>query len=124
MTLGGRVAQVSPGSIADEIGIEPDDLLVSINGHPLRDVIDYQFYSAEEELVLHIRRGHRVHRIEVQRDYDEELGFTLPSRSLTAYKSASTTAPFVSSLRCPEECAAHSMCEMMTTVSPSCTAAM
>lgn len=94
MTLGGRVAQVSPGSIADEIGIEPDDLLVSINGHPLRDVIDYQFYSAEEELVLHIRRGHRVHRIEVQRDYDEELGFTFAEPLFDGIQECVNNCPF------------------------------
>ncbi|MFO7697464.1 MAG: DUF512 domain-containing protein [Anaerolineae bacterium] len=74
ITHGGLVAEVEPGSIADEIGVEPGDLLVSINGHPLRDVIDYQFYGAEENLVLHIRRGNRVHRIEVEREYDEVLG--------------------------------------------------
>ncbi len=94
MTLGGRVAQVDPGSIADEIGIAPGDLLVSINGHPLRDVIDYQFHSAEEELVLHIRRGHRVHRIEVQRDYDEELGLAFTEPLFDGIQECSNRCPF------------------------------
>jgi type II secretory pathway component PulC len=44
--LGGRIADVEPGSIGEEIGVEPGDVLVSINGHPLRDVIDFQFYGS------------------------------------------------------------------------------
>jgi NifB/MoaA-like Fe-S oxidoreductase len=67
---GGRIAGVEPGSIAEEIGIEPGDVLASINGHRLRDVIDYQFYGAEEELVLEVVRNGEVHRIDVEREYD------------------------------------------------------
>jgi len=49
-------------------------VLVSINGHPLRDVIDYRFYGAEEDLELLVERdGERI-IYEVERSYDQELG--------------------------------------------------
>lgn len=94
VTFGGRVAFVEPGSIADEIGVEPGDLLVSINDHPLRDVIDYQFYGAEEHLVLQIRRGHRVHRIEVERDYDEALGLRFTEPLFDGLRQCANKCPF------------------------------
>jgi len=77
---GGEIAQVAPGSVGHEIGIEPGDILVSINGHVLRDVIDYEFYSDDETLMLVVERDGERHRLEVEMDYDETLGldFTEP----------------------------------------------
>jgi putative radical SAM enzyme (TIGR03279 family) len=71
---GGVIAAVEPGSLGEEIGLEPGDRLVSINGHPLRDIIDVQFYGAEESLDLKVERDGERWRIEVERDYEEELG--------------------------------------------------
>jgi len=72
--MGGVVAAVREGSIAEELGLRPGDVLISINGHVLRDIIDYRFYGAEEELELLVERdGERiVHQVE--RGYDQELG--------------------------------------------------
>lgn len=52
----------------------PGDELLSVNGHRLRDVIDYRFYSAEEELQLVIRRGGEVFTRRLRRGYGEDLG--------------------------------------------------
>ena len=84
MAKGGVIAEVHSGSIAAELGLQPGDVLVSINGHILRDVIDYRFYGAEEELELvavsPVGPNYRVERdgkqivYQVERDYDQELG--------------------------------------------------
>ncbi|HFD38418.1 MAG TPA: DUF512 domain-containing protein, partial [Anaerolineae bacterium] len=71
---GGLITAVEPGSLAAEIGLEPGDRLLSINGHPLRDVIDVQFYGAEEWLALRVERNGRRFTVEIGRDYDETLG--------------------------------------------------
>ena len=71
---GGVIKDVASGSLGEEIGIEPGDILRSINGHCLRDVIDYQFYSDDEELELVLERSGKQHVIEVERDLDEHLG--------------------------------------------------
>jgi putative radical SAM enzyme (TIGR03279 family) len=73
---GGVIAAVEPGSLADEIGLEPGDQLIAINGHPLRDIIDVQFYSAEETLELVLARAGDQWSMEVERDYDQELGLS------------------------------------------------
>ena len=78
---GGVIAAVEPGSLAERIGLAPDDQLVAINGHRLRDIIDVQFYSAEETLELLVVRRGEERLIEAERSYDESLGlsFTNPT---------------------------------------------
>lgn len=77
---GGAVSAVEPGSIAAELHIRPGDVLVSINGRRLRDVLDVQFYTAEETLELLVRRGRQEFSVYAERDYDRPLGldFTSP----------------------------------------------
>mgnify|MGYP000896508985 CR=1 FL=1 len=72
--LGGLIATVRPASLGAEAGLEPGDRLLSINGHRLHDIIDYRYYGAEEELVLLIERAGERQRLEVERDYDKDLG--------------------------------------------------
>ena len=81
MAKGGVIAEVNSGSIAAELGLRPGDVLLSINGHLLRDVIDYRFYGAEEELELVLERGGERIVYQVERGYDQELGleFTVPT---------------------------------------------
>lgn len=71
---GGIVSYVEPDSIAEEAGILPGDILVSINGHQLTDIIDYRFYSAEEDVDLLVRRDGEEAVISVEKDDDEPLG--------------------------------------------------
>lgn len=77
----GVIATVRPGSLAAELDLRPGDQVVSINGHVLRDVIDYQFYSAEEELEIITLRDGEEHIYEVERDYGQEVGieFAVPT---------------------------------------------
>jgi putative radical SAM enzyme (TIGR03279 family) len=77
----GLIAAVAPGSLAERVGLQPGDELFSINGHLLRDVIDVQFYSAEESLALRAGRDGREFAIQVERRYDEPLGleFVVPT---------------------------------------------
>lgn len=48
---GGIVESVEPGSPSDRADLRPGDIVLRLNGHKLRDVIDYQFYSAGEDLL-------------------------------------------------------------------------
>jgi putative radical SAM enzyme (TIGR03279 family) len=74
LAKGGVIAEVRSGSIAEKLDLQPGDVLLSINGHILRDVIDYRFYGAEEELELVVERGGERIVYDVERGYDQELG--------------------------------------------------
>ena len=71
---GGLISGVAPGSLAERAGLRSGDELVAINGHALRDVIDVQFYAAEEHLALEVQRGEEAFAVEAQRRYGEPLG--------------------------------------------------
>jgi putative radical SAM enzyme (TIGR03279 family) len=71
---GGLVSHVEKGGPADRLGILPEDRLVSINGHLLRDIIDYHFYAADERLELEIERAGKRLAFSVDREYGEEFG--------------------------------------------------
>lgn len=62
------------GSLAERTGLQAGDRLISINGHLLRDVIDYHFYTADEELELETERAGKRLAFHVQRRYGEEFG--------------------------------------------------
>ena len=53
----GLVDAVSPGSLAMELGIEPGDRIVGINGLPLIDALDFQFQAQAERVVLDVERA-------------------------------------------------------------------
>ena len=78
---GGLVTGIEPGSLADELGILPGDLLLAINDQPVEDVIDVQYYAAEEDLELLVRRGEELIIFEAERSYQQTLGliFTHPT---------------------------------------------
>ena len=54
------VTEVTPRSRAARRGIRVGDILLTVNGHPIRDVLDYRFYLAEETVVLTLHRGERI----------------------------------------------------------------
>lgn len=70
-----EVTRVFTGSIADEAGIVPGDVILSINGVKPRDIIEYKFSCAEEFLEVEIeKQDGEVWMIEIEKDYDEDLG--------------------------------------------------
>ena len=50
-----RIKEVVPGSIAEEIGVEPGYILVSIDGVEVRDVFDYRIRERASEMLLAFR---------------------------------------------------------------------
>ena len=93
-TPGGQIVAVQPKSLGAEIGIEPGDILHAINGHPLRDQIDYLFYGADEFLELIVERDGRRHRLEIERDYDEDLGLIFREPVFDGMRLCRNRCPF------------------------------
>ncbi len=75
MKAGIRIERVEPGSIAAEVEVQPGDRLLAINCHPMRDVIDFGYYSGEDTLLLEIEKADgTIWEIELERDEGEPLG--------------------------------------------------
>jgi putative radical SAM enzyme (TIGR03279 family) len=70
----GRIAAVE--GLAADAGLQPGDELLAVNDHPVRDVIDVQFYAAEQEVELLIRRGGELWLFELERVYGVPLGLS------------------------------------------------
>lgn len=69
------IIDVVKGSIAEECEIQKGDFLVSINGEEIYDVLDYDFLIKDENIVLLIeKKNGELEEIEVEKDFDEELG--------------------------------------------------
>jgi len=79
-TAGLIIDGVMPGSIAEELAIEPGDRLISVNGNKLRDVIDYNYFASEDLLILELQKADgEIWEIEVEREEGEPLGITFPA---------------------------------------------
>lgn len=75
MESGIMIEKVEPGSIAEELEIAPGDRLLAINGNPIRDIIDFGYYSGDEELLLEIEKADGdIWEIELMREEGESLG--------------------------------------------------
>jgi putative radical SAM enzyme (TIGR03279 family) len=89
------ITNVLPDSIAAEIGFEAGDRLVAINGERPRDLIDYQFLCADEVLELEVLdvQG-RTHQVEIEKDYDEDLGLEFESALFDGLIQCNNRCPF------------------------------
>jgi putative radical SAM enzyme (TIGR03279 family) len=73
--MGGKIAAVIDGSIAEEIGIEPGDILLAINDNEICDLIDYNYYEDEEYLELTVAKPDgETWLCEVEKYPEESLG--------------------------------------------------
>lgn len=74
------VNSVIAGSIAQELGIAKGDILLSVDGQNLSDMIDYNFYMKSELITVEIQKTNgEIEEIEIEKDYDEDLGIIFES---------------------------------------------
>lgn len=71
---------VVKGSIAEELGIEKGDEILSIDNSKMIDMIDYNFLCKSDLLTLEIKKSNgEIEEIELEKDFDEELGIIFES---------------------------------------------
>ena len=82
------VEKVFPGSIAEEMGIEPKDVLLEINGNKIEDIFDYQYYTQDEYIEVLIRKPDGEEwLLEIDKDYDADLGISFENGLMDDYRS-------------------------------------
>ena len=71
------ITSVADNSIANELRLQPGDVLLQINGQEVADIIDYQFLTADEHLQVLIHKSDQEHwLLEIEKDYDDSLGLS------------------------------------------------
>ncbi len=89
------ISAVEDGSIAMEMGIEPGDKLLAINGNEIQDVFDYYYYEESEELLVLIEKPDGEQwELEIEKDYEEDLGLHFEQGLMDEYRSCRNKCVF------------------------------
>lgn len=83
------------GSIAEELELEPGDVLVSVNGQPVKDVFDYHYLINEEYLEILVRKpSGEEWELEIEKEYEDDLGIEFENGMMDDYRSCSNKCIF------------------------------
>ncbi len=89
------IKSIEPGSIAEELELEPGDVLVAVNGQPVGDVFDYHYLINEEYLEILIRKpGGEEWELEIEKEYEDDLGIEFENGMMDDYRSCSNKCIF------------------------------
>lgn len=89
------IEDVVLGSIADELGVDPGDILVSINDTPVKDVIDYKYLISDEYLDVVIQKDNgEIWELEIEKDLSEDLGIIFTNPLIDKAKSCQNKCMF------------------------------
>ena len=69
-----KINHIERDSIAESIGLKKGDQLYSIDGSRVKDVIDYRFKVADENIVIKVKKGEELIEYEIEKDIDDNLG--------------------------------------------------
>lgn len=78
--MGAIVDSVLENSIAQELEIAKGDEILSVDGQEMTDMIDYNFYMKSELVTIELKRKNgEIEEIEIEKDFDEDLGIVFES---------------------------------------------
>lgn len=82
------IQNVLRGSIAEELGLEPGDAVLRINGQEIEDIFDYQYLVQDEyiEVAVLARNGEEC-LLEIEKDFGEDLGLEFENGLMDEYRS-------------------------------------
>jgi len=90
-----EIESIEANSIAQEIGFESGDSIISINGKKPRDLIDYQILISEEILDISVLdKNHEIHNISIEKDQDVNLGINFKHALFDSIKQCNNRCPF------------------------------
>lgn len=99
------IKEIAEGSIAQELELRPGDTVLAVNGQEIEDVFDYQFLINDEYVEMLIRTADGDEEIlEIEKDYDEDIGIIFESDLMDDYRSCSNKCIFCFIDQLPEGC--------------------
>jgi len=90
-----EIESIEANSIAQQIGFESGDSIISINGKKPRDLIDYQILISEEVLDISVLdKNHEIHNVSIEKDQDANLGINFKDALFDSIKQCNNKCPF------------------------------
>lgn len=90
-----KIKTVEKGSAAWEAGIRAGDQLIAVNGEKLEDIFDYHYFTQDETLSVTIQSEDGSQKeINIEKEYDEDLGIIFENGLMDDYKSCSNKCIF------------------------------
>ncbi len=82
------IKEIEAGSIAEEMELTPGDELISINGTIIKDVLDYHYLVKEEDLTVLVKKPDGEEwELDIEKEYDEDLGIVFEEGLMDEYRS-------------------------------------
>ncbi|MDO5714329.1 MAG: DUF512 domain-containing protein [Tissierellia bacterium] len=89
------IQEVLPNSIAEELGLEPGDEILTINGNKIKDIIDYKFHMYDENILLKIlKKDGSLWEFDIEKEFQEDLGIDFTNPLIDKAKSCSNHCIF------------------------------
>ncbi|MBQ9589288.1 MAG: DUF512 domain-containing protein [Butyrivibrio sp.] len=89
------IGSIEPDSIAEELNIEAGDILLKINDQELEDIFDYQYLVQDEHLdVLIKKKNGEEWLLDIDKEFDEDLGIEFENGLMDDYRSCSNKCIF------------------------------
>ncbi|MCC8065495.1 MAG: DUF512 domain-containing protein [Clostridiales bacterium] len=82
------IKEIVPDSIAEELELEPGDVVLAVNDQEIEDVFDYHYLINEEYLTVRVRKADGEDwELEIEKEYEEDLGIVFESSLMDEYRS-------------------------------------
>lgn len=83
-----RIVVVEPGSIAEELEIEVGDLLLSVNGQKIEDIIEYNYLTTDDYVEMEIQKSDgEIILFEIDKEIDEDIGIEFDNPIIDSVRS-------------------------------------
>ncbi len=95
MKEGHKIKTIIPGSIGDELELEPGDRVLAVNDQQIEDVFDYHYLINDEYIELTVlKRDGEEWVFEIEKDAEEDLGIEFESSLMDDYHSCTNKCIF------------------------------
>ena len=99
-----KISNVQKDSTAYKNDIRDGDVLISINGHEINDILDYKFYLYETKINLKIQRGENIFEVSVKKSKYADIGLEFETYMMDEKKNCQNKCIFCFIDQLPKDC--------------------
>ena len=90
------IKEVKKDSIAEQLELEAGDSIIAVNNQEIEDIFDFEYLMNDEYVELLVQKANGEEwELEIEKDYDEELGVVFESSLMSEYKSCTNKCMFL-----------------------------